>query len=106
VQPVKHAGCNFVYRGPRADIGDLHVARVPVAGGIVVEVVYELDDHDRQLIAEGGRIRLGIFNEPIPPVSMTVLPEEMCQPIAEHPWKAIPELDDPERLGPRGEPDA
>ncbi|HUR86033.1 MAG TPA: hypothetical protein VMY78_11865 [Solirubrobacteraceae bacterium] len=97
---MKHDGCNFVYRGPTADIGDLHVRRAPhESGGNVVEVVYELDDGDRRLIAEGGRIRLGIFNEPIPPVSMAVIPESMCRPIGEHPWKTIPELEDPERNG-------
>ncbi len=97
MHPVKHAGCNLVYRGPKADIGDLHVTRRLHGSRVVVEVVYEFDDNDRRLIAEGGRVRLGIFSEPIPPVSMTVLPEAMCQPIAPHPWKAIPELNDPER---------
>jgi hypothetical protein len=63
----------------------------------VIVVVYELDDNDRVLIAQGGRVMLGIHYEPIPPISMQVIPEGMCQPIAEHRFKAIPELDDPER---------
>lgn len=96
MRPVRHAGCNFVYRGPTPDIGDLHV-QVQLSG--VVEVAYELDDNDRALIAAGGRLLLGIWSQPIPPVSMQAIPEEMCRPVGEHPFKTIPELDDPERRG-------
>lgn len=94
MNPVKHGGCNFVYRGPTPDIGDLHVM---VQDSGVVEVVYELDDSDRARIAAGGRIMLGIWSQPIPPVSMQVIDEGMCRPVGEHGYKAIPELDDPER---------
>lgn len=97
MRPVKHAGCNFIYRGPTPDIGDLHVM---IQHDGRVEVVYELDDHDRERIAKGGRIMLGIFSQPIPPVSMQVIDEGMCRPTAEHGFKAIPELDDPERERP------
>lgn len=84
MHPVKHAGSNLVYRGPTPDIGDLWVQRdYPNA----VRVVYDLTDNDRALIAEGGRIELSMFHEPIPPISMAVLPEGMCRPVGEHGWK-------------------
>lgn len=93
MEPVRHAGCNFVYRGPTADIGDLHCH----VRGNTTEVVYELDDADRERIANGGRVMLGILGHPIPPLSMQVIDEGMCRPIGEHGWKDIPELADPER---------
>jgi hypothetical protein len=63
----------------------------------LIYVVYELDDADRACIAAGGRIMLGIHTEPIPPISMQTIDEERYRPISAHPWKAIPELEDPER---------
>lgn len=98
MHPIKHANSNLVYRGPTPDIGDLWVQRdVPHK----VHVVYDLDDNDRALIAEGGRIELVMYHEPIPPISMVVLPESMCRPVGEHGWKGQ-QIDKPE---PRPEPD-
>ncbi len=94
MRPVKHEGADVVYRGTSPEIGDLWCMREQPG---VILVVYELDDQDRAQIAAGGRIMLGICTEPIPPVSMQVIDEGMCRPVAEHPFKAIPELDDPER---------
>lgn len=99
MKPVKHAGADVVYRGPTPDIGDLWCFRDRPG---LIRVVYELDDQERETIAKGGRIMLGIWAEPIPPVSMQVIDEGMCRPVAEHPWKTIPELEDPERGGDDG----
>lgn len=96
MRPVKHADADVVYRGPTPEIGDLWCMRE--RPGLIV-VVYELDDADRARIAAGGRIMLGIHNEPIPPISMQTIDEEHYRPVAEHPWKAIAELEDPERSG-------
>lgn len=90
MKPRFHTGCNFVYRGPTPEIGDLHVFVNPK--NRIVEVVYELDDDDRKMIAEGGTIRLGIHQAPIPPVSLNVAPVNMYPRKAEHLWKEIPEL--------------
>lgn len=84
MRPVHHAGCNKVYLGPTDDIGDLHC--IEQADG-TISVVYELDDEDRATLAQGGRVMLGIDTQPIPPVSMQVIPEGMCRPIAEHPFR-------------------
>jgi hypothetical protein len=89
MKPVIHVGCNFLYRGPTPDIGDLHVQMQDDGR---VEVIFELDDEEREMIAQGGKIRLGIFARPIPPVSMAVTPPGMYESIREHPYKDIPEL--------------
>lgn len=89
MKPVIHAGCNFLYRGPTSDIGDLHVMIQPSG---VVEIVYELNDEEREMVAQGGKIRLGIYSRPIPPVSMAVTPAGMYEKIEEHLFKEIPEL--------------
>jgi hypothetical protein len=98
MHPIKHGSSNLVYRGPTPNIGDLWVERVDPHH---VRVVYDLTDNDRALIAEGGRIELAMYHEPIPPISMGVLPERMCRPVGEHGWKGQ-ELDKPQ---PRPEPD-
>jgi hypothetical protein len=84
MHPIKYAGSNFVYRGPTPEIGDLWVERVHPHR---VHVVYDFDDNERKLIAEGGRIELAMFHEPIPPISMRVLHEGTHRPVGEHGWK-------------------
>lgn len=97
MMPVKHARADVCYRGPSADIGDLWCMRERPG---VITVVFELDDSDRATIAGGGRIMLTLHNEPIPPIAIRTIDEAMCRPVAEHGWKDIPELSDPERGGP------
>jgi hypothetical protein len=94
MKPIRFQAANLVYHGPTEDIGDLWVHRVRPG---VVEAVYELSDRDREMIAAGGRILIGIHSEPMPPISLQAIPEAMCRPVGEHPFKVIPELDDPER---------
>lgn len=96
MRPVKHASADVVYRGPAPEIGDLWVQRIQPG---MILVVYELDDADRAAIAAGGRVALVMHTEPIPPISMAVHCEAEFRPVAEHGWKHIPELADPERNG-------
>lgn len=75
MKPVKTARSNFVYRGPTLDIGDAWVerqrVRAPEGDVDVVWMDWQLDDDDRQAIADGALVRLGIWGmEPIPPVSL------------------------------------
>jgi hypothetical protein len=91
MRPVRHGASNLVYRGPTAEIGDLWCQRVKPHE---IRVVYELDDRDREQIAAGGRIELAMYCEPIPPISMVVLPRGLCEPVAPHGWKGQSE-DDP-----------
>jgi hypothetical protein len=84
MRPIKFEGADVVYLGPTPDIGDLWVRRVQPGR---VEAVYELTDEDRALIAAGGRVRIGIYTEPMPPISLAVISEAECRPVGEHPWK-------------------
>lgn len=70
---VKHPRCNFTYLGPTDDIGDLHVERVPkIGGGNVVYSYWRPDAEELALLNAGGTVQLGIWAEPIPPVSVGV----------------------------------
>jgi hypothetical protein len=72
--PVRTSRSNFVYRGPTPDIGDAWVERVPSARAVYLE--WQPDDAERELIAAGALIRLGIYGmEPIPPVSLGISTE-------------------------------
>lgn len=84
MRAIRHAGSDVVYRGPTPEIGDLWCRRMAPGR---IHVVYELDDADRRVIAQGGRIELAMYSEPIPPISMVVLPECMCRPVGPHGWK-------------------
>jgi len=99
MKPVRHGASNLVYRGPTPDIGDLWCHRVTHGQ---IRVVYEFSDNDRKQIAAGGRVELAMYCEPIPPISMAVLPPGLCEPVAEHGWKGQSEddpVDPPERSG-------
>lgn len=73
--PVKTVSSNFVYRGPAPDIGDAWVERRPQER--VVYLVWEPTEEERQEIAAGANLKMGIYNmEPIPPVSLFTTTEE------------------------------
>lgn len=86
MKPVKHKGCNAVYLGNGKEVGDLHCIR-QYPGHI--DIVYELSDSDREVIAAGGQVMLGIHTEPIPPVSIIVIPEGECRPVEDHPFNVL-----------------
>lgn len=94
MKPVKTAITDIVYRGP-GEVGDLWCHRVEP--GLILSV-WELTDEERAKIANGGNVCLWIHTEPIPPVALSVHDELFAQKTAEHQYKVIPELDDPERL--------
>ena len=81
MRPMRTPASNFTYLGPRPDIGDLPCERVVYEDGdSAVYAVYELIDEDRQAIAEGANVKLGIWNqEPIPPVSLRVTGEQAVE---------------------------
>lgn len=68
--PVRTKESNFVYLGPTDEIADLP-CRVE---GTTTFSIWALTDEEREAIAAGGNIRLGIFGAvPIPPVSLGVV---------------------------------
>ena len=71
MRPVRTATSNVKYVG-QGEIGDLHGTRLQ--RGIVV-IVWELEPDERALIAQGMNLALTIFNEPLPPVSLSLTPE-------------------------------
>ena len=74
MKPVRTAGSNFVYVGPTPDVGDAWVRRAPAERAVYL--VWKPSDEEREAIAGGALIELGIFNmEPIPPVSLNVSEE-------------------------------
>lgn len=76
----------MVYLGNGLDVGDLHVMRIQPGQ---VDIVYELDEDDRKMIAEGGKVVLGIYAEPMPPVSVRVAHKDMYEPVGPHPFNVI-----------------
>ncbi len=73
MEPVKRSTHNLVYRGPTPDVGDLSCERRD--GGIYSH--WRPSKADLDILAQGGVVNLGLFAEPIPPISMGVkLPEE------------------------------
>lgn len=95
MRPVKVAQSNIVYRGPTAEIGDLWCQRVSPGQ---IASVWEPSDEERQLLAEGGRVELVLWSEPIPPISLAVLAPEDSEPVSEHPFRVPPEAEAEERV--------
>lgn len=83
MRPIKTNRSNFTYRGPTPDIMDLPCERTRIEGGPedglgVVYSVWEPTDEEREFVARGGNIKLGIWGmEPIPPVSLQIVHEGM-----------------------------
>lgn len=73
---------NFTYRGP-GEIDDLPCERTQIVGGSidglgVVYSVWELTPEEREFVARGGNIKLGVIGmEPVPPVSLQIVHEGM-----------------------------
>lgn len=72
MNPIRTENSNFTYTGPRPDIADLPCQREDG----VVAAVFELTDEERTMIANGAQVRLGIWQEPIPPVSVSIVREK------------------------------
>lgn len=69
-KPIKHPEENVVYKGPTPDIGDLSCYRAK-PGLILSE--WDLTIAERLAIMRGATIELGIYTEPIPPVSLSIV---------------------------------
>lgn len=86
MRPIKTERSNFVYKGDEergGEVMDLPCQRAEVSGpgdpwdgARVVYSVWEPSPDERELVAKGGNIRLGIYGmEPIPPVSVEIVEE-------------------------------
>jgi hypothetical protein len=77
MRAIRTPNSNFTYLGPREDIRNLPCQRIEYEDGdTVVQAVFELTPHERDAIARGANLRIGILNmEPIPPISVAVVDE-------------------------------
>ena len=66
--PIRTERSNFTYLGPSPEVGDLPCRR---EDGVVYST-WELTHEERIAIGEGANIELGIWHEPIPPVSLAI----------------------------------
>jgi hypothetical protein len=91
MEPVKRSTHNHVYLGPTPDIGDLSCERRD--GGVYSH--WRPSQADLDVLNAGGVIELGLFHEPIPPISLGVKlpePEEKTSDpaIPDDYWKPVP----------------
>lgn len=76
MEPVKRKSHHLTYKGSRPDIGDLSCERHDRA----IYSHWKPSVEELKMLAEGGVVELGFYREPIPPVSMGVVPtEELSQ---------------------------
>lgn len=68
MEPIRTSESNFTYLGPTPRVADLPGKRD--SDGF--KAVFRFTDEERQMIANGANLELGIFTTPIPPVSVNV----------------------------------
>lgn len=82
--PIKVNESNFIYRGPTAEVADLPCRTEGNDRFGDTFSVREFTDAERQAIAMGANLRLGIYGmRPIPPVSLQVVDNQ-------GPWQRVP----------------
>lgn len=70
MQPTTNPMCNMVYHGNGADIGDLPCERRQPGE---IHAYYEPGPHEAHMLPAGWVVDLGIYAEPIPPVSVAIV---------------------------------
>jgi hypothetical protein len=74
VRPRRTRSSNHVYQLPGGtEDNDLWCQRIEPG---MIASVWVFDEAERKAIAEGANVRLVIYYEPIPPVSMSVTTEQ------------------------------
>lgn len=68
MRPIRTKDCNFTFLGPNLQVADLPCRRSDEG----VYATFELTDRERELVAAGGTVRLGLHTQVIPPVSFKV----------------------------------
>lgn len=69
MRPVRTEQSNFTYLGPTPAVADLPCRRE--AGRVYS--VWQPTDEEREMIANGAQIELGVTGEPHPPVSFAIV---------------------------------
>lgn len=68
MQPIRTASANMKYLGPSPDVGDAWAESTRDAAYLT----WEPTPDERAAIAHGANLRLGVFQHPMPPVSLDV----------------------------------
>lgn len=76
MNPVRTARSNVIYRGPSPEVGDAWTESTREAAYLT----WEPTDEERAAIAGGALLRLGVFQHPMPPVSLEVSTESKLTP--------------------------
>lgn len=92
--PVKRGDHNFVFKGPRSDIGDLSVKAFKRPNGMeYVRTHWKPNEADLQKLNEGGTVELDIIARRMPPIQLrtreadgTEEPNGFRQPVRPHPF--------------------
>jgi hypothetical protein len=72
MDPVKRSDHNFNYLGPTPDIGDLSVRRTDEGAFSH----WKPTEAELEILNLGGVVELGVYQAPMPPVSLGVVPPE------------------------------
>lgn len=80
MRPIRTTQSNFTYLGPAPDIADLPGRRE----GRHFYGVFQLTDEEREQVANGAQVEIGIYAEPIPPISVKLVNEEEAPGVEEH----------------------
>lgn len=74
--PFKTPNSNAVLKGPSEGIGDLdcELTEDPEFHSVITDSAWGLDDEQRARIGAGAHIRLGVWQHPIPPLSVEIEP--------------------------------
>lgn len=84
MDPVRTRRTKGTYRGPVEGVGDLPFWRVQnELGGTTVYSVWRPSNEERAAICDGADVLLGIWSEPIPPVSLSVIGPDEAADVAE-----------------------
>lgn len=71
-EPIRTAASNLVMRGPTRDVGDAWTELESDRGRPVTFLTWTLTDDERAAIADGANLRMGVWQYPMPPVSLGV----------------------------------
>lgn len=81
MKPIKTKTTELVYHGPTEEIGDLWCHRIRPGE---IRSFWKPSKEELALLQDGGCVKIDLFSEPIPPLSVNVSTEESVGP---HPFK-------------------
>lgn len=76
LRPFQTPLSNSILKAPTEGVGDLacELTTDPRFGSVVTDSAWGFDDEQRKRVAAGAHIRLGVWQHPIPPLSVEIEP--------------------------------